>query len=63
MGAAALVGAAGGYAAARGLATLHPLLEAAVVAAVFGALYLAAAAAFQLEQARGLLRRARRRAP
>jgi hypothetical protein len=60
---AALAAAAGGYAAERALTTWHPLLEAAVVAAVFGAIYVAVAAALKLEQAGALLQRLRRRKP
>jgi putative peptidoglycan lipid II flippase len=63
MFAAALAAAAGGYAAERALTALHPLLEAGVVAAVFGAIYVAVAAALKLEQADALLRRLRRRRP
>jgi hypothetical protein len=63
--AAALVAAAAGYFANRALPDPGPVLAAAIAAAVFGAVYLAAAAAFGLEQARAvaaaLLRRARRR--
>ena len=60
---AALAAAAGGYAAERAVSAWHPLLEAGVVAAVFGAIYVAAAAALKLEQASALLQRLRRRRP
>jgi putative peptidoglycan lipid II flippase len=62
MFAAALVAAAGAYAAERWLASAQPLLEALVVAAVFAAVYLAAGAALGLTQARGLVSRLWRRA-
>ena len=58
---AALAAAAGGYAAERAVNAWHPLLEAGVVAAVFGAIYVAAAAALKLEHASALLQRLRRR--
>jgi putative peptidoglycan lipid II flippase len=61
MFAAALAAAVAGYAAQRALTALHPLFEAGIVAAVFGAVYLAAAAALKLEQAGALLQRLRRR--
>jgi putative peptidoglycan lipid II flippase len=60
MFAAAGVAAAGGLAVSRALTSLHALIEAAVVAAVFGSVYFAVAAALGLEQARALLRRLRR---
>ena len=64
MFAAAVIAAAGAYGIGRWLASLHPLLEAAVVAAVFGGVYLTVASALGLAQARelvrALLRRARR---
>src|SRR5262245_19609260 len=63
MFAAALAAAVGGYATERALTAWHPLLEAGVVAAVFGAIYVAVAAALGLEQAAALLKRVRRRAP
>jgi hypothetical protein len=63
--AAALVAAAAGYFTSGALPDAPPLLTAGVAAAVFGAVYLAVAAALKLEQARALpaalLRRVRRR--
>jgi putative peptidoglycan lipid II flippase len=61
MFAAALAGAAGAYAVHRALSGLPPLLEAAAVAAVFGATYLSLAAALRLDQSRTLVSRLRRR--
>jgi putative peptidoglycan lipid II flippase len=62
--AAALVAAAAGYFANRALRDPGPVLAAAIASGVFGAVYLAAAAALGLEQARAvpaaLLRRVRR---
>jgi putative peptidoglycan lipid II flippase len=60
MFAAAAAAGAAAYALGHRLA-LHPLLEAAVVAALFGGLYLIAASALRLPQARDLLRALRRR--
>jgi putative peptidoglycan lipid II flippase len=62
MFAAAAVAAAGAYAVSRWL-TSGAFVEGVAVAAVFGAIYLAAAAALRLEQAGSLLKRLRRRAP
>jgi putative peptidoglycan lipid II flippase len=62
MFAAALAAAAGAWAASRWL-DAHALLEAVIVAAVFGAIYVAAAVSLGLEQANALLKRLRRRAP
>jgi putative peptidoglycan lipid II flippase len=62
MFAAAVIAAAGAYGTGRWLATLHPLLEAAAVAAVFAGLYLTVAAALGLAQARELARALVRRA-
>ncbi|HSC15721.1 MAG TPA: murein biosynthesis integral membrane protein MurJ [Gammaproteobacteria bacterium] len=59
MFASAVAAAAGAYAASRWLSA-HALLEAVVAAAVFGAIYLAMAAALGLEQAGALLKRFRR---
>jgi hypothetical protein len=65
MFAAALTAGGVAYFANRSLASPQPLLAAALAAAVFGSVYLAAAAALGLEQARALpgalLRRLRRR--
>jgi putative peptidoglycan lipid II flippase len=61
MFAAAATAAVGAYAARRLLEGAPPVLEAAVVAAVFGSLYLGLAAALGLEQARALLRAPLRR--
>jgi putative peptidoglycan lipid II flippase len=58
---AALASAAGAYAFERALAGLPPWLEAAGVAAVFGALYLTLGAALGLDQARALVRAPLRR--
>jgi putative peptidoglycan lipid II flippase len=60
MFAAALTAAAAAYVASRSM-SVHALLDAAVAAAVFGAVYLGVAAALGLEQAGALLRRLRRR--
>ena len=60
--AAALIAAAGAYAASFWLTSLYALLEAIAVAAVFGTLYFAAAAALGLEQARTVLGKLKRRA-
>jgi len=61
---AALVGAAAGYASSLPLGDLHPLVTAAVVATVFGCVYLALTFALGVAEARvvlkGLLRRLRR---
>ncbi len=57
---AAGIAAAVAFAAGRGLTNLYALLEAAAVAAVFGAIYFALAAALGLEQARALRRRLQR---
>ena len=62
MFAAAVIAAAGAYGIGRWLVTLHPLLEAAAVAAVFGGLYLTGASALGLAQARELVRALLRRA-
>jgi putative peptidoglycan lipid II flippase len=61
MFAAAGAAAALAYAAGRWLTNLHAVLEAVVVAAVFGTIYIALTAALGLEQARALLNRIRRR--
>jgi hypothetical protein len=53
--AAALVAAAVARAVDYGLAVPSPLLEGALVAAVFGAVYLGAAALLGLDEARTLL--------
>jgi putative peptidoglycan lipid II flippase len=53
---AAAVAAAGAYALGRWLEGVHALLEAAAVAAAFGGVYLTAASALGLPQARGLVR-------
>ena len=62
---AALAAGAVGYFTSRLLVSLQPLLAAAVVASVFGAVYFAVALALGLEQAHALaagpLRRVRRR--
>ena len=58
--AAALAAAAGAYATERWLTSSY-LIEAAIVAAVFGAIYLGVAAALGLEQAGALLERLRRK--
>jgi putative peptidoglycan lipid II flippase len=58
---AAGAAAAGAYAVQWQLASARPVLEAAVVATVFGAVYLGLAAALGLEQARALLRAPLRR--
>jgi putative peptidoglycan lipid II flippase len=60
MFAAAIAAAVAAFATSRGLANLHALLEAAAVAAVFGMVYLAVAAALGVEQAGALMRRLRR---
>ena len=60
MFAAAGTASAVAYATSRWLTGDGALLEAAAVAAVFGAVYLASAAALGLEQARALLKRLRR---
>jgi putative peptidoglycan lipid II flippase len=61
---AALVAAAAGHGARLVASGLHPLLLAVIVAAVFGAIYLAVARLLALEEARSMLvalgRRARR---
>ncbi len=54
--AAALVGAAAGWAARAGAGTLHPLPAALLVAAAFGAAYLGAARALGLREAATLAR-------
>lgn len=61
MFAAALAAAAGAYAVQRLFSNVEPWLEAAVVAAVFGGLYLTLGAALGLEQARALMRAPLRR--
>jgi putative peptidoglycan lipid II flippase len=61
MFAAALAAAVAAYAASRSI-SVHALLEAAVAAFVFGAVYLGVAAALGLEQAAALLKRLQRRA-
>jgi putative peptidoglycan lipid II flippase len=61
MFAAALTAAAGGYAAGLALIAWHPLLEAAGVAAVFGAIYLGLALVLRLPEARGISNAIRRR--
>jgi putative peptidoglycan lipid II flippase len=61
MFAAAAVAAAAAYAASRGLTGLAAWLEAVLVAAAFGAVYLALSAALGLEQAQAFVRTARRR--
>lgn len=58
--AAAVIAAAAGWLARLGLPPLHPIPEAAVVLAVFGAAYLGAAAALGVPQAGRLLKRAPR---
>jgi putative peptidoglycan lipid II flippase len=62
MFAAAIAAAAAGYAASVWLENRPPLLAAAVVAAVFGAVYLAAASILGLDEARRLAGALRRRA-
>jgi putative peptidoglycan lipid II flippase len=61
---AALVATAAGYAAKVAVSGLHPLLVAAIVVGVFGAIYFAVSRALKLEEARvalaALARRARR---
>lgn len=61
---AALLGAASGYAVARAVPALHPLASAALVAAAYGAVYLAVAHALGLDEAGRMvgviLRRVRR---
>ena len=59
---AALAAAAGAYATGRSLTSSY-LVEAAIVAAVFGAIYLGVAAALGLEQSAALLARLRRKLP
>jgi putative peptidoglycan lipid II flippase len=63
---AALAGAAAGYATSLALHALHPLAAAALVAAVFGVVYLALTRILGVTEARvvmdGMLRRIRRRA-
>jgi putative peptidoglycan lipid II flippase len=61
MFAAAGAAAAGAYAVRLQLPTAQPLLEAAMVAGVFGSVYLGVAAALGLDQARALLRAPLRR--
>jgi putative peptidoglycan lipid II flippase len=58
---AAALAAAGAYALGRWLTNAHPLLEAAIVAAVFGSVYLAAATVLGLPEARQLMRAVLRR--
>jgi putative peptidoglycan lipid II flippase len=58
--AAAVIAAAAGWLARLALPPLHPIPEAAVVLAVFGAAYLGAAAALGAPQAGRLLKRAPR---
>jgi putative peptidoglycan lipid II flippase len=58
---AAGAAAAGAYAVHLQLATTQPVLEAAVVAGVFGSVYLGLAVALGVEQARALLRAPLRR--
>jgi putative peptidoglycan lipid II flippase len=60
--AAAAVAAVAAYTAAR-LFSAHPVLEAAVVAAIFGSVYWLAAAALGLEQALAIARAVLRRLP